>query len=65
MYQFKAKDPETKPYLLCLSHITKGFTIDNKEKTGLYKSVKVFSAEYNAINTGDSLDIQIYLKEKT
>ena len=32
-YQFKAKDSEVNPYLLCLGNISIGFTIRNKEKT--------------------------------
>ena len=32
MYQFKAKDSETKPYPLCLGNISKDFTIDNIKK---------------------------------
>ena len=35
MYQFKTKDSELKPYLLCLGNILKDFTMDNMEKTGL------------------------------
>ena len=34
MYQFKTKDSELKPYLLCLGNILKDFTMDNMEKTG-------------------------------
>ena len=31
-YQFKAKDSEIKPYILCLGNISKDFTIDNMKK---------------------------------
>ena len=35
MYEFKAKDSEIKPYALCLSNVSKDFTINNIKKTGL------------------------------
>ena len=35
MYQFKAKDSEIKPYSMCLGNISKTFTINNMNKTGL------------------------------
>ena len=34
-YQFKAKDSEVKRHPLCLSSISKYFTVDNFKKTGL------------------------------
>ena len=34
-YQFKAKDSEIKPYPLCLGNISKDFTVDDLENTGL------------------------------
>ena len=34
MYQFKAKDFEVKPYLLCLGNISKDFTTDKMKKRG-------------------------------
>ena len=33
MHQFKAKDSEVKPYLLCLGNISQDFTINNMKKT--------------------------------
>ena len=68
--QFKTKDQETKPYPLCLSNYSKNFTLSNtqkkqnktkKKKTGLKKVKKDFPVDYNAIDTGDILDIHIYL----
>ena len=53
MYQFKAKDLETKPYPLCLGNILKDFTINNMKTTELKGVVKVFSVDYNAIDTND------------
>ena len=35
IYQFKAKDSEIKPYPLCLDNISKDFTGDDLENTGL------------------------------
>ena len=42
IYQFKAKDTEIKPYMLCLGNILKDFTNNNMKKTGLKGVVKVF-----------------------
>ena len=42
IYQFKAKNSETKDYPLCLGNISKDFTINNLEKTGLGGNVKFF-----------------------
>ena len=35
LYQFKGKSSEIKDYTLCLGNISKDFTINNMEKTGL------------------------------
>ena len=64
IYQFKAKDSELKDYALYLGNISKAFTINNMKKTGLKGTVKVFSIDYNAIDTNDILDIHRYLMEK-
>ena len=32
IYQFKAKESETKDYTLCLGNFSKGFTINNMKK---------------------------------
>ena len=45
IYQFKAKDSEMKPCLLCLGNILKDFTISNMKKTGLKGNVQFFSVE--------------------
>ena len=39
IYQFKGKDSEIKDCTLCLENISKNFTINNMEKTGLKQSV--------------------------
>ena len=45
IYQFKAKDSEIKPYLLCLGNILKDVTISNLKKTGLKGNVQFFSVD--------------------
>ena len=66
MYQFRAKDSEIKPYLLCLGNNPKDFTFDNmKKKTGLKGFGKVFSVDYDPINTSDILDIHRFLMKET
>ena len=66
MYQFKAKNSEIKYYTICLSNISKDFTINNmKKKTGLGEVVKFFSVDSNLIDTNDVLDIHKYLMKKT
>ena len=64
MYQFKAKDSEIKPYPLFLGNISKDFTINNMKQTGLKGFVKIFSVDYNPIDTNDVLDIHRYLMKK-
>ena len=48
-------------HALCLSNISKNFAINNPEKTSLKGTVKVFSADYNTIDTNNILDIHTYL----
>ena len=61
MYQFKAKVPEIKIYLLCLGNIFMEFTVDNLKNTGLNRHVYGLSLDYNAIAIDDILDIHKYL----
>ena len=61
IYQFKAKDSEIKDYTLCLDIVSKYFTINNMKKTGLKRSVKFFSVDFNPVDTNDILDIHKYL----
>ena len=43
MYRFKAKDFEIKPYQLCLSYISKDFTLKKKKKkTELKGGIQIF-----------------------
>ena len=55
--KFKAKNSETKAYLLCLGNISKEFSVDNTKKTGLNGFVYDFSVDYDAIPVDDVLDI--------
>ena len=50
MYQFKAKDSEIEPYLLCLGNISKDFTIHNMKKAGLKGNAHIFYVDHNPIN---------------
>ena len=42
VYHFKAKNSEIKYYVLCLSNILKDFTINNMNKIGSKRVVKIF-----------------------
>ena len=60
IYQFKAKNSEIKDSTLSLGNISEDFTINNMKKTGLRRVVKVFSVEFNPIDTNDILNIHKY-----
>ena len=64
IYQFKEKDSELKDCTLCLGNISKNFTINNLKKTGLKGTLKVFSVNYNAIDTNGTLDMYKCLIKK-
>ena len=57
--KFKARDSEIIAYPLCLGNISKHFSIDNMEKTGLNGYVYDFIVDYDAIG-----DIHKYLMKK-
>ena len=57
IHKFKAKDPEIVATQLCLGNISKDFSVDNKNKTGLNGYVYDFSVDYDAIAVDDILDI--------
>ena len=59
MYQFKAKHPEIKPYMLGLQNISKDFTANNIKK-GLNSSVYDFPVDYNIIDINDIINIHKY-----
>ena len=66
VYQFKAKNSETKDDVLCFDNISKYITINNvKKKTGLKGVIKFFSVDFNPIDTSNILDIHKYLMEGT
>ena len=64
MYQFKAKDTETKTYPLCLGNISIYFSANDMIKAGLNGRVYDFSVDYRAFNTNNIGDIHKYLREK-
>ena len=51
--KFKAKGSEIVASPLCLGNISKDWSTDNMEKTGLTGYAYDFSADYNAITTDD------------
>ena len=56
IYQFKGNDSEIKDYALCLTNISKDFTINNMKKTRWKGIVKFFSFDFLLI-----LDMRKYL----
>ena len=64
IHKFKAKDSEIVASPLCLANISKDFSVDNMNKTGLNRYAYNFSFDYNAIAVDDILDIHKYLMEK-
>ena len=50
---------------MCLGNISKYFTIDNMKKIGLKGVVKLFSVDFNPIDTNDILDTCKYLMKVT
>ena len=61
--KFKAKDSEIVSYPLCLGNISKDFSVDNMEKTGLNGYVYDFSVDYDAIVVDNIIDFHKYLME--
>ena len=64
IHKFKAKDFEIVARPLCLGSISKDFSVDNMNKTGLNGYIYDFSVHYDAIANDDILDIHKYLMEK-
>ena len=64
IYKFIAKDCEINSAPLCLSNVSKYFSVDNIKKTGLYRYLYDFSVDYNNIYVDDILDIHKYLMKK-
>ena len=61
----KQTKSEIKDYILCLGNISKDFTINSMKKTRLGGVVKLFSIDFNPIDTNDILDIHKYLMKTT
>ena len=64
IHKFKVNDSEIVASPLFLGNISKDFSVDNMEKTGLNGYVYDFSVDYDAIAVDDILDIHKYLMEK-
>ena len=64
LYQFKVKDSETKKYQLCLGNVSKDFSVNNKNKTGLNVHVYNFSFDHGAFDISGITDIYKYLMKK-
>ena len=62
--KFKAKDSEIIPYSLCLGRISKDWSQDNMDKTGINGYIYDFSTDYKAFSTSDILDIHKHLMKK-
>ena len=64
IHKFKAKDSEIVASPLCLGNISKNFSVDNMEKTGLSRYDYDFSVDYDFIAKDKILDMHKYLIEK-
>ena len=65
IYKFKAEVSEIAATPLCLRNISKDWSVDNlKKKTGFYRYVYDFSADYDATDVVDILDIYKYLMKR-
>ena len=64
LYQFKAKDSEIKPCLLCLRNNSKYFSVINLIKAGLNGYLYNFLVDYNISNVDDISNIHKYLMKK-
>ena len=63
--KFKAKDSNIVPRPLCLGNVSKDWSTDNMQKTGLTGYVYDFSVHYNNVATVDDIkDIHNYLMKK-
>ena len=62
--KFKSKDSEIVASPLCLGNITKDWSTDNMNKTGLTGYVYDFSADYNTVTVDDIKYIHKYLMKK-
>ena len=51
-------------HLLCLSKISKDFSVDNMKKIGSYGYAYDFSVDYDSIDVDDIISIHKYLMKK-
>ena len=69
IYQFKTKASEIKDYTLCFGNISKNFTINNMKNRisegGDGGCCKLFSIDFNPIDTNNILGIHKHLMKKT
>ena len=68
VYQFKAKNSETKDYALCLGNFSKDYTINNMKRSRIkrtYNFVVVVVVDFNFIDTSNIIDIHKNLVERT
>ena len=49
LYKLKTKDSDINATLLCLGNVSKNFSADNLEKTGLYGYIYDCSVDYDRI----------------
>ena len=64
IHQLKARDSEKKDYTMCLGNISKDFTINNIKKNRIKTKCKIFSVDFNPIDTNDILGIHKILIKK-
>ena len=55
--KFKAKNSELIKYPMCLGGLSKDYTENSRNGTGLYGNVYDFSVDYSAISNDEILDI--------
>ena len=63
LYQFKAKNSEIAPYLLCLRKMSMDFTANKMKKRQDYMDMST-SVDYNIIDTRNIFNIHKYLMKK-
>ena len=64
IYQFIAKDSVIKKHSLCLGNISRDFSANNTEKTGLNGGVDDFSVDYKVFDISEIINIHKYLMKK-
>ena len=64
IYKFKAKDSEIVASSLCLGNISRDWSTDNMENTGLSGCIHDFSVDHDATDVDDIKEIHKYLMKK-